>query len=229
MTFMTPEERVKALEVLERRQLRLQKRAAVSAWGSVAVAAVVLVGLIGFASSRLAALRLETARLLMEKKTLAEDILRLGREKEFAERQKAAVVGALSEVSEAQRRDAVSRQLEAFPQSAALLPRIYIQTVSRDDSTRAQQVRKALAAAGYLVLGVENVPKALPRQKGSDVRYYHAAEQPEAAKIAAVLKSAGEANVTVIYLKQFENSTATRPNHFEVWLAPGGGDRTPRQ
>ena len=44
-----------------------------------------------------------------------------------------------------------------------------------------------------------------------------------------MLKSAGEANVTVIYLKQFENSTATRPNHFEVWLAPGDGDRTPRQ
>ena len=144
MTFMTPEERVKALEVLERRQLRLQKRAAVSAWGSVAVAAVVLVGLIGFASSRLAALRLETARLLTEKKTLAEDILRLGREKEFAERQKAAAVGVLSEVPEAQRRDAVSRQLAASPQSAALLPRIYMQTVSRDDSTRAQQVRKAL-------------------------------------------------------------------------------------
>src|SRR5215813_12166070 len=104
MSFMTPEERVKALEALEERQQRLQKRVAVSAWVSVAVAAVVLVGLIGFASSRLSALRSETVNLLKEKKTLQEDIVRLKREKEIAEQQKVAAVGALSEVPEAQRK-----------------------------------------------------------------------------------------------------------------------------
>jgi len=229
MSFMTPEERVKALEALEKRQQRLQKRVAVSAWVSVAVAAVVLVGLISFASSRLSALRSETVNLLKEKKTLEEDIVRLKREMETTEQQKVAAIGALSEVPEAQRKDAVSKQLAASPQSAALLPRIYMQTVRRDDDARAQRVRKALAAAGYLVLGIENVPKALPGQKRSDVRYYHSVEQPEAEKIAAVMKSAGEANVAVLYLKQYENSTATRPNHFEVWLAHGGAAQTPQQ
>lgn len=236
MSFMTPEERVKALEALEERQQRLQKRVAVSAWVSVAVAAVVLVGLIGFASSRLSALRSERVNLLnerlnllKEKKTLEEDIVRLKREKETAEQQKVAAVGALSDVPEAQRKDAVSKQLAASPQFAALLPRIYMQTVSRDDYARAQRVRRVLAAAGYLVLGIENVPKALPGLKRSDVRYYHSVEQREAEKIAAVMKRAGEANVAVLYLKQYENSTTTRPNHFEVWLAHRGAAQTPQQ
>jgi hypothetical protein len=48
---------VKALEALEEQQLRLQKRAALSAWISVGVATVVLGALIGFAYSQLGALR----------------------------------------------------------------------------------------------------------------------------------------------------------------------------
>jgi hypothetical protein len=99
-------------------------------------------------------------------------------------------------------------------------------TVSRDDDARAQAVRKALAEAGYLVLGIENVPKALPLLKRSEVRFYHEVEQAEAEKIAAVMKKAGESNVSVRYLKQFENNTTARPNHFEVWLVRGGAART---
>lgn len=229
MSFMTPEERVKALEELEARQQRLQKRAAWSAWISVAVAAVVLTGLIAFANWRLGELRQETVVLNRQKEDLKKDIEDLKRQKQAVEQQKAVVVGALSQVPEAQRQEAVAKQLAASPQSAALLPRIYMQTVSHDDDARAQYVRKQLEAAGYVVLGIENVPKALPLQKKSDVRFYHAAEQNEAEKIAAVMKQAGETNVGVLYLKQYENSTATRPNHFEVWLAHGTSTQIPQR
>lgn len=229
MSFMTPEERVKALEALEARQQHLQKRAAWSAWISVAVAAVVLTGLIAFANRQLGELRQETANLNRQKEDLKKEIANLTKQKATLEQQKAVVIGALSQVPEAQRQEAVAKQLAAAPQSAALLPRIYMQTVSHDDDTRAQYVRKKLEAAGYVVLGIENVPKALPHQKNSDVRFYHSTEQKEAEKIAAVLQQAGESNVAVLYLKQYENSTATRPNHFEVWLAPGSSAQIPRQ
>lgn len=225
MSFMTPEERVKALEELEARQQRSQKRAAWSAWISVAVAAIVLAGLIALANSQLGELRQETASLTRQKEDLKKGMEDLKTQKESLERQKAVVVGALSQVPEAQRQEAVAKQLAASPQSAALLPRIYMQTVSIDDNARAQYVRKQLENAGYVVLGIENVPKALPLQKKSDVRFYHAAEQKEAEKIAAVMKQAGETDVGVLYLKQYENSTATRPNHFEVWLAHGTSDQ----
>jgi hypothetical protein len=232
MGFMTPEERVKALEALEERQLRLQKRAVLSAWISVGVAAVVLVALIGFAYWQLGALRREMAALTKQKSVLLTDINALKLQKETAEKEKkaaegktAAAVGALSQVPQALRKEAVARQLAASPQSAALLPRIYMQTVSHDDDARAQVVRKALAETGYLVLGIENVPKALPLKR-SEVRFYHSVEQAEAEKIAAVMKSAGESNVGVVYLKRFENSTTVRPNHFEVWLVHGGAAQT---
>jgi hypothetical protein len=92
-----------------------------------------------------------------------------------------------------------------------------MQIVDRADITRAQTIRKALQDAGYLVLGIEYVPRARTL-KITDVRFYHAAKRTEAEKIAQAMRNAGEPNANVNYLR-LENSTSARPNHFEVWLA----------
>ena len=215
---MGPEQRLRALEELEVRQQRNQRRVARAVWGSVVVGALALGSIVAFATWQLATVRNEIGSLSEKKKDLEKEIVDLGKKKDAAERQSKAATRTLNFLPEQQLQDAIGKQLAAAPQTAALLPRIYMQIVDRADSPRAQTIRKALQEAGYLVLGIEYVPKA-QALKSTDVRFYHAAERGEAEKIAQALKNAGEANVNLNYLQQFENSTTARPNHFEVWLA----------
>ncbi len=215
---MSPEQRLRALEELEQRQQRSQRRVQRAVWTSIVVAALVLGAIIGFATWQLTTVRHEIDSLNDKKTRLQNEITELVKQKEAAEKQRMAATGALANVPETQLKAAIDKQFATAPQTAALLPRIYMQIVDRADSARAQKIRKALQDAGYLVLGIEYVPSARAL-KTTDVRFYHATERAEAEKIAQAMKNAGEPNVNANYLQQFENSTSARPNHFEVWLA----------
>jgi hypothetical protein len=103
-------------------------------------------------------------------------------------------------------------------QSAALLPRVYMQIVNQNDRDIANQIKDRLTSIGVLVLGIQYAPKAAGL-KTSDVRYYRKVDEAEAQKILGVLKDAGEESPRLQYLPGFEDSTTVRPNHFEVWLA----------
>ena len=216
--MLSPEQRLQALEELEKRQQRTQTLALRAVWTSIVVAALVLGAIIGFATWQLKTVRSEVDSLNDKKTRLQNEITELGKQKEAIEKQRMAAAGALANVPETQLKQAIDRQFATAPQTAALLPRIYMQIVDRADSARAQKIRKALQDAGYLVLGIEYVPSARGL-KTTDVRFYRATERAEAEKIAQAVKNAGEPNVNVNYLRQFENSTSARPNHFEVWLA----------
>ena len=216
--FMSPEQRLQALTELELRQQRSQARVVRSVWGSIVVGALALGSIIAFAGWQLAKVRREVDSLVDQKQRLKTEITELGEKKKIVDQQLTAAKGLLKDVPDAQVKLAIDKQFVAAPQTAALLPRIYMQVVDRADIPRAQTIRKALQDAGYLVLGIEYVPNA-QASKASDVRFYHLKESPEANKIAQVLTAAGEPNVKTNYLEKFENSTRARPNHFEVWLA----------
>jgi arginine utilization protein RocB len=139
------------------------------------------------------------------------------RETEIAKEQ-AQRVAASAQVLSSLNGEAVAAAVSS--QSAPLLPRVYMQIVNPNDRDRANQIKERLTAAGILVLGIEYVPQAA-RLTETDVRYYRKADEPEAQKIADVLKDAGVASTQLKYLKGYENSTKIRPNHFEVWLASG--------
>jgi hypothetical protein len=219
---MNAEERLKALEELELRQQSSQRRVLRAVWSSVVVAALVLAALIGSAILELRAVERQKAALAQDIDALMKQKKAAEQARDAAEQQRAAAVDALGDVPERERKAAIDRQFERAPRTAALLPRIYMQTVNAADLPRANAIRQALQTDGFLVLGIENVPGA-NGLKNTDVRFYHAAEKDEAARIAQALQKAGEKTVNLNYLKQFENSTRARPNHFEVWLANGGG------
>jgi len=103
-------------------------------------------------------------------------------------------------------------------QSAALLPRVYIQIVNQANRDHASQIKERLTSAGVLVLGIQYVSTAA-RLRTSDVRYYRTADEAEARKILGILQDSGEKSARLQYLPGYEDSTKVRPNHFEVWLA----------
>jgi hypothetical protein len=216
--LMTPEQRLRNLEELEERQQRNQRRAARAAWGSVIGATVVLLALMGFASWKLNQLADQKVQLTSDIAGLQKLKAAAEQERNDAEAQRKAAVGALSNVPDAQRQQAIDKQFATAPQTAGMLPRIYMHTVDASDNGRAQALRSALESAGYVVLGIENVVRA-KGLRTSDVRYYHLSEKDTAAKIAGVLRGAGEQKVDVNYLAEFEHSDKVRPNHFEIWLA----------
>jgi hypothetical protein len=224
-SFMSPEQRLRALEELEDKRKQAQRRAVRAVWISIVVGAVVFGAIVAYATWQLTTVRTEIAALEKQRTGLQTDIGNLTKQKEDAvkawtqaEQQRVAASSTLANLPEAQLKTAIEKQFAAAPRTATLLPRIYMQIVNREDAPRAAEVRKALQKAGYLVLGIETVVNA-QALRTTDVRFYHAVERPEAEKIAQALRDAGESAVNVNYLKQFENTTSARPNHFEVWLA----------
>jgi hypothetical protein len=215
---MSPQQRLEALEHLEKRQLRSQLLAVRAVWGSVSLAVLVLAGLIVFGTRKVDELNTRKQQVQDEIAALEKKLIAKEQEAAEAEKQRLAAVWTFSNVPESVQKAAVEQQLSRRPEMAALLPRIYMQIVDPADKPRAEAVRKALLQAGYLVLGIETVTKAAKTQKGSDVRYYRDSEREQAKRIAGVLEKAGESNVQYFTPRGMENSPNVRPNHFEVWL-----------
>jgi hypothetical protein len=216
--LMSPEQRLRALQELEQRQQRNQRRVVQAVWASIVAGILVLSVIVASATWQLDSLNQQKIRLQGDITALKKQKETVVRDLEQAEQRRIAAAGTLANLPEAQLKQAIEKQLATAPQTAALLPRIYMQIVDRADSAHAQVIRKALQDAGYIVLGIEYVPTARGLET-TDVRFYHAAEKGEAEKIAKLLKNAGEPTVSPKYLPQYETSTRVRPNHFEVWLA----------
>ena len=219
--LMTPEQRLAALEKLEAAQGRNQRRAARAAWGSVAIAAVVLAALIGFATWSLSSLNRQRNGLEQQISSLQSKKEATEKELESAKQQRRAAVLAFSSVPEASRETAIDQQFATAPELAASLPRIYLHIVDRSDRPRAEMVDQVLANAGYVVVGIQYAPQGRGLA-GTDVRFYHESEKNEATKIVKILQQAGETDATLNDRTNDSASARVRPNHFEVWLAHRG-------
>lgn len=105
--------------------------------------------------------------------------------------------------------------------TAKLLPRVYMQIVDAADSNRAEHITRALQDEKFLVLGTEMVAKGNKPNK-TEVRYYKAADEPEARRLLSALRANGEPEARLNYLA-LETNSKVRPNHFEVWLSAASG------
>lgn len=229
---LTALERVDLLEKLQRQEGERRRKTTFAAWGSVGIATFVLIVLIfgawwylQDAQSQLrdvkkerAAVTAEIERLELSKKQLAAEVAKLHAELTESKAQQALLTQTLGYIPQAQRQEALEYQFRADPKGAEVLPRAYLQIVDAKDREWAKEMSQRLEKAGIVVAGIEYVPKAAGL-KDTDVRYYKKSELEGAEKIVKVLESAG-AKATTKYLKE-ENNTKVRPNHYEVWFAPG--------
>jgi ribosome-binding factor A len=218
-SVMTPEQRLKRLDDLEQRQIQAHRNAVRGAWISVCIAALVFFGIIAAGTWQVRELEAHRNDLILQNRSLGARLAAARKEAVKAEASARAYRGVVDKLSDSERKDAVEKQVSAVPQSAALLPRIYMQIVNSEDRTRAESIRKTLEQAGYLVLGIELVEKAAGTQKVSDVRYYRDDDAKQAQRIADLLEKAGESNVKVFIPAGKKDSPNVRPNHYEIWLA----------
>jgi hypothetical protein len=97
---------------------------------------------------------------------------------------------------------------------ASLQPRLYTQCWSPEQWQRVLPLKPKLQDAGFLVPKWEKVSVG---PDSNEVRYFHKADLDKATKIQTILGA--DLPVKVSYVAGFENSTDTRPGHFELWIA----------
>ena len=101
--------------------------------------------------------------------------------------------------------------------------RVFMQIVTSDDRAHADTVGARLAAAGFLMLGVEHVTRA-PRLRTTEVRYYRKDDEAGAQQLLLALRAAGEPDAVLLYLG-LENNPRVRRRQYEIWFAAGAGER----
>jgi hypothetical protein len=223
MRTIDPLERVAVLEQWESNQKRNRRRAAWSASASVLAAAVILAGLIYAGHRELAGLNQQAEDTRAQVHAEQENLELLKAQKRKLEEQYQASLSVLGNVASTQAKEAVDQTLNQNPQTASLLPRVYLQIVDQNDRAFANDMGKKMQEAGFIVLGVEYRPQAYRPDvsrglKMTDVRYYKKTDEAGAQKVVDILKRAGVDPVRLNYLG-LENDPKVRANHYEVWFA----------
>jgi hypothetical protein len=208
------------------------QRAQRAAWTSIALALAVLALLLAIGGRQLGEARRELGsvqedldskqrelqRVTSELAGMRTEQERLGGELDRMRKERQALVAFFDAVPEAQRRQAVQRQEQADPATAALLPRVYLQIVDEADRAWADEVRRRFVAAGLVVPGIELV-RAAAGLRATQVRYYRQSELPGARRVHDALGQMG-VQAELVDLK-LGDSARVRPNHFEVWFVAG--------
>lgn len=101
-------------------------------------------------------------------------------------------------------------------------PHIYIQYSSQSDDSLARTCGLIFSAVGFTVPKPLQVSKVPPV---TEVRYYRKSDADDARQIANYLGKCQVQGAQPVYLVGYENSTAIRSGHFEVWLS---ADAAPR-
>lgn len=212
---MTPQDKIRELEEFEHRQSEIKRTAARVSSLALLGAALILVAMIAGAWWQLRSLRAETARERQKQSDLKAE------NDQLAKRNTALKAQNELSANYIRRRDPVIDPVVGTPQPAAapqsLPARIYIQILDDTDRPFAAQMRDKLAAAGFLVVGIEWV-KGNTTLNATEVRYYKQADADTAAKIVGLLEASGIKFVRSLYLKRYETSTTVRARHFEVWF-----------
>ena len=214
--LMTPEQRLVALEQLEARQGRIQKRAV---WGAgfLAFAAVVLAILIGFATYQLADVQKKihnlNSDLKKKKRTLADVNAELT--------QKQDLLASISHKLGTGQVPAAREELQKAESGLSkIIPRVFIHIRSKEQLDISKKITEMLRTKGYNVPRADILVDQGPGQ--TEVRYFHSDEDKEAADIALGLSK--ELNLTDAKSKPirgFETSPLVKPRQFEIWLGPG--------
>jgi hypothetical protein len=213
---MTPEQRLELLENLKTGEQRTLRRARLGAWASVFLAACITGALVYFAYRELGQVRAEVAAKRAEVAAKRAELADLEKKLAGARTRLQAWQTVVSEMPKPQLEASFARASKHDPSVENILARVYIQTPPGEENMkRAQEARRKLRQAGFVVPGIEVRPE---RVRQTQVRYYKAAEAGQAEKVAETLRSVGEQVGKPQHLRALENSTAVRPNHYEVWL-----------
>ncbi len=73
--------------------------------------------------------------------------------------------------------------------------------------------------AGFMIVSLGIDMREGPAVK---LRYFHDREREEAEAIGQALRKGGAEDLVVKKVPGYENSTAIRPRHYELWLRPRG-------
>lgn len=100
--------------------------------------------------------------------------------------------------------------------ASTLRPRVYIQVRSREQADSLEVLKARLEEARLVVPPVQVLNTG---PSGNELRFFRRDEESEAERALAAVQQAG-LSVRLVYVSGFEESTAIRRNHFELWLAP---------
>jgi len=197
---------------------RLQTRAQIVALASL----VVFLVLIAFSASRLVTLKGEVADVERELDTKRQELRNVEQELAEAERKLEVhreLYGKRAQEDPRLARTATAAVLEADPEAAEILPRVYIHIRSEEQRPPAAALGEALERAGFVVPGIERLVDIGPSE--SELRYFRNTEREVAdAERAAAVLSAADLALEPKFVPGFEDSTKIRPRHYELWLAP---------
>jgi hypothetical protein len=236
MSEMTAYDRLELLDRFQREDDRRRRRTARTAWGSVALATLVLTALVFVGLWNVKRAQHELMRIGAQRDRVRDsldelqrvrieveaDLLATRQQLGDAKAQVVARTQVLGLLEQKQLEAILAKQFEAEPQSAELLPRAYIHIGDRQDRAWAKSIGSKLELAGIVVPGVQFVPDAAHLAR-TDVRYYPDSNAGME-RIVAILKKAGVDATPSLLRRKDPND---RANHFEIWFAPGSRNGPP--
>lgn len=114
----------------------------------------------------------------------------------------------------AARSEQIAQQIQNLPKIRA---RVYIHIRKKQQRDKAREIGLKLEEAGFSVPGVERLVESGPKK--NQLRFFRKAEADEAAGIVDFLASLGIETELVDLSTQYENSSAIRPRHYELWFS----------
>ncbi len=150
-------------------------------------------------------------KLVQEKENLATQIAEGRAELEY--------VAALLEQGKTNLARQAAEKVAASPRGG-VRPRVYIHLSAKSQVPAAQEIADALRKKNFIVPKEEILVDRAPST--SQVRIFRKRDREEGESIAGLLRAAGVESVEVTYIGGYEDSTALKPGHFEIWLSPPG-------
>ncbi len=112
----------------------------------------------------------------------------------------------------------IEAPVATLPEEPTLLPRVYVHIRDENQRDSAKKVSAALKETGeFLTPGTERVTVG---PTVAEVRYFRKVDEEIAKKVLAIVQQQGLANSRIRYIPGYEESTAMRKKHLEVWYPP---------
>jgi hypothetical protein len=190
-------------------------------WSSVGVLAVLISLLWSYnairsANQQLDQINQQIGERQKELKGLSDQIADLKVQRDL----RLAVTNGLLQRGGANATQALNAIVEANPDIAKSVARVYLQIGRQDQRPRAKLVSDSLGSAGFTVPGIEFVGAAKAPAKVTQVRYFYPLpnSSDDLNKLVAALKSAG-VKAESQYIKMPSSAKMPPPRQYEVWFS----------
>ena len=180
------------------------------------VVTIILASLIPGLLSRKASLESDIGQLQRQKAQLQQETQQLRtRSDQTAAAFRSLANTTAASLSPQQAQQAIEQSVNASPEAAKILPRIFIHIRAASQRPRASEIAATLRQQGYIVPGVEILVDKGPSK--TQVRYFHSSDEEGAAKIADQLSKLGVSQPQTQLVSNYPN---VRSSQYEIWFAP---------